>query len=458
MTYPFLGYFVTAAYLLAVVLIGWRGQSLARDSDMFNIFGRRAKSIRATAGYLGLVGGGELITITQLGYSNGWGVLWFLGGVSIGLASLAFIAKRLKSIADIRKINTLAGFYADQYGVFAGYAATIIFCLSLGSLLTLQFIVGSNLLASLLGLPAWLSILLMGGILTSYLVPAGIVAVLSTDVLRTFMMSLVLIVIVVVAVTSLQGDAFVQRAVDPMPQPDGVIYFILGFFGAVAAADVWQTIFASKSNEVLRSSLLSAAAAFTAIGSLLAVLGMITRILVPELQVGETAFVIAATKVVPEYLAPFVAVLVAGSVMATADTEIWVLSTVLISNFRPTSADEGAGQSVASTQLKRATRVVIPVVTGLAMLAAYLSADAQAIYTGLLSLLSASGVAILVAIFGRPSSRSVTWSLWGGLLSYLLLSLFYSFDIPIVLTLVPLAVAAGGFLIGAAQKKSFTTE
>jgi solute:Na+ symporter, SSS family len=443
-----LGIGLIAVYLAAVAIIGWRGNAIARDSDMFNIFGRRAGIIRATAGYLSLIGGGELITITQLGYGNGWGVIWFLGGVSLGFVALASLSARLKNIADRRGINTLAGYYADQFGAWSGYASTVIFVLSLGSLLTIQFIVGSELLSALVGIPRVVSIVVIGLVIISYLLPAGLVAVLSTDVLRAIMMSVVLIIVVVVTAVSAPGSTTTVHF-DSIPQPDAAIYVVLGFFGAVAAADVWQTLFASKDHRVVGWSLIYGAVAFMAVGVLLAVLGMITRVAIPDLPADTPAFVASATRVVPSVLAPLVAVLVTGSVMATADTEIWVISTLLLSNLRPSVAS-GDNSIIGSTDdLKRLTRYVIPLVTVAAMLAAYLSADAQAIYTGLLSLLSASGPAIIAMIFLRPTNRSVALSLWSGLLAYLALSVAYNFDIPVKYSLLPLVIACVAYVIGA---------
>jgi len=437
------------AYLICVTAIGWLGHSLARESDMFNIFGRRAKTIRATAGYLSLIGGGELITISQLGHDNGWDVFWFLGGIAIGFAVLALSAGRMKKIADDRKINTLSGFYADQFGMAAGIAATVIFVLSLGSLLTIQFIVGSQLLTALFHIPALLSISLIGLVIIAYLLPAGIVAVLSTDVLRAAMMSVVLAVIVYFTAAHV-GVTAPPSAFQPLPQPDNVIYLVLGFFGAIAAADVWQTVLASQSTRVLRNSLLYGAVAFLAVGALIAKLGMITRAALPNLDPNTPAFIAAATHVVPGVLAPLVAVLVTGSVMATADTEIWVISTLLLSNIRPSFAqnERDAGLIQNSGDLKRATRWLIPVVCIAAMVGAYFSADAQAIYTGLLSLLSASGVAILAALFLRPRGYSIALSLWAGIIAFVALSVMYQFAIPLVQSLIPLGAALLGYVLG----------
>jgi Na+/proline symporter len=460
MSIPVIAIAGIAVYLASVTVIGWLGYSLARESDMFNIFGRRAKTIRATASYLGLIGGGELITITQLGHDNGWDVFWFLGGIAIGFVLLGLAAGRMKSVADGRRINTLAGFYADQFGPAAGIASTIIFVLSLGSLLTIQFIVGSQLLAALFHIPVVISILVIGAVIISYLVPAGIVAVLSTDVLRAVMMSIVLVVIVYFTGAHI-GSSAPPGSFQPSPAPDNVIYLVLGFFGAIAAADVWQSVLASRDIKVIRTSLFAGAVAFLFIGALLAELGMLTAAAIPHLSADVPAFIVAATRVVPGAFAPLVAVLVTGSVMATADTEIWVISTLLLSNFKPSLAG-GETNSVGlirdSSDLKRITRWLIPLVAISAMVAAYLSANAQAIYTGLLSLLSASGVAMLGSLFLHPKKLSISFSLWAGLLAFVILSLVYTFNIPIIQSLLPLVISAIAYAFGAVMPQRFQRE
>lgn len=444
MTPMSLGAGAIGIYLIAIAVVCWRASRLARDASMFNIFARSAKTIRATSGYLGLIGGGELIAITQLGYTNGWHALWLVSGVVVGTFVVAYIAPRLKAIADARGINTLSQFFADQHGAAAGYASTIIFLLSLGSLITIQFIVGSDLLASLIGIPRAASIAILGIVILSYLLPAGIVAVLSTDVLRAVMMSIVLVMIVGFAAfnsSSLGPDH--QVAFDAIAFPENATYLALGLFGVIAGADVWQIAFASDNSRVIRRSLALGAVAFVAVGGLLAVLGQLTRVAYPVLPPEVAAFVVATTKVMPAALAPLAAILVTGSVMATADTEIWVIAS-LVANLLAGADGKSprSAQPQRDQQLRRLTRWVMPFVTVVAMLNAYFAADAQAMYTGLLSLIGAGGPATLSAAFVRSPSSSVAWSLWLGLSAFGLLTLYFGLAMPLELALVPPAVAA----------------
>src|SRR5258708_4884303 len=126
---------VVTIYLAATIYIGWRGRTLAANGDMFNVFGRRAGTLRAASGYLSLIGGGELITICQLGYDNGIDVFAFVGGIAAGFLFLAFFSERVRLIAAKQGVTTFAGYFNDQYGASASIAITVVFLLSLGSLL-----------------------------------------------------------------------------------------------------------------------------------------------------------------------------------------------------------------------------------------------------------------------------------------------------------------------------------
>src|SRR5690348_8909927 len=87
------------AYLVAVLWVGLLGHKLARSGDMFNIFGRRAHAVRAASAYVGLIGAGELITFSQLGYENGFEVLWLLCGFATGFMVLLFLSAKVRLLA-----------------------------------------------------------------------------------------------------------------------------------------------------------------------------------------------------------------------------------------------------------------------------------------------------------------------------------------------------------------------
>lgn len=134
MTPQIAGMLAIAAYLAAVIWVGLFGHKLAQSGAMFNIFGRKARAIRAASAYLGLIGAGELITFTQLGYENGFDVLWLLIGFAVGFVILLLLSDKVRVVARDRKINTLAGYFNDQFGLSASVALSIVSVTSLGSL------------------------------------------------------------------------------------------------------------------------------------------------------------------------------------------------------------------------------------------------------------------------------------------------------------------------------------
>jgi hypothetical protein len=122
--------------------------------------------------------------------------------------------------------------------------------------------------------------------------------------------------------------------------------------------------------------------------------------------------------------------------MATADTEIWVISTTLVSNVRASEAGRPIEQTRPTAvgefqdELRRWTRLVIPLVTVAAVAVAYVYHDALALFQGLLILLTAIAPVILSAMFFTPSKLSVTVALWSGLAAFVVLDVVYKFAIP----------------------------
>jgi Na+/proline symporter len=444
---------VAAVYLLAIIGIGVYGRSLAVESDMFNIFGRRAGFIRAVAGYLSLLGGGELILLSQLGFDAAYDFLWLPAGWALGFLVLAAFSEHFRFTARTRNINTLSGYFADQFGNEAGAAIALIFVVSLGSLLTIQFIVGSDLLNAITGIPRTITVIVMVCIILSYLLPSGFVAVLSTDVLRSIMMTIALCVIAISAVLHTVGGAGIASAYIPLNATERSMFVILGSFGVICAADVWQTIFASRDEWTNRRALVLAALIFPCLGYLVALLGMVAKSVVPALTPGDTALVAATNHALPTALAPLVALLITGSVMATADTEIWVISSLIVSLWLPSGAVfEGAvlnGVVGFQNQAKRYTRLAMPVVALLAATLALISRSAVDLYEGLLVLLTAIAPVMCTVPFGRPHRVVIISGLWGAAVWFAVLSILRGFAIPLEESLYPALGALACMIIAA---------
>ena len=438
-----------AVYICAVVLVGLLGRKVARSGDMFNVFGRRAHSLRAASAYLGLIGAGELLTFSQLGYDNGLDVLWLLVGFAFGFLVLLLLSEKVRVAAKEREINTLVGYFRTRFGLLASAGLTMVSLVSLGSLLVIQFILGADLIASVTGLSTDGAAIIIAVVIASYLIPSGIVAVLSTDVLRAVMMTAVLIVVILVTVLSLPGLDLGRANTVPLGNLDRVSFFVLGVFGTFCGADVWQTVLASQSQKVVRRSLIAAGLGFICIGLLIALIGIITRTQIPIIQDQSPALIVAIKDVFPGPLSPLVAILITGSVMATADTEVWVISSMLLSNFLPSAS--GSSQSIEHFQskVKGLTQLLIPVVLIGAVVLAHFSRSGQALYQGLLILLTILGPSHFGIVLLNPSRFSIVLSLWAGIVGFFVISWNFSFAIPVQWSLVPLGISTIGYIVGA---------
>ncbi|MCI3133138.1 hypothetical protein [Phenylobacterium aquaticum] len=428
---------------------------------MFNVFGRRAGVVRATAGYLSLIGGGELLTLSQFGYDNGLGVLWFLGGIVAGFVVLAFVGDRIRSRAGAIGANTFTGLVRAEYGLTAASGLGSVYLIALGSLLTIQFIVGGDLLSTVTGLNPSITSIMMGAVIVSYLLAAGYVAVLSTDVLRAIMLSVVLFVALLsFQVHGLRVDRLAGAEYGALPISDGMTLLVLGVFGVICAADVWQTAIASRSKVVLQRSMFGAAAVFLVVGSLIGLLGALTRQLVPHLGTGVSALVAASTHAVSPEFAPLMALMIIGAVMATGDTEIWVISTTLL-GLRKGSPSLGEQDENFQKDAKRQTRIMIPIVTIVAVTLAFITRNAQGLYESLLILLTAVAPGVLAIVFGISNKLAVSASIWAGILSFIMLAIAFRLSIPLSYAFLPVigsAVLLGiGLLSSAVRQKSKTT-
>jgi Na+/proline symporter len=443
-----LGAVAVCAYLLALIFVAWNGRKLAAAGDMFNVFGRQAGLLRATSGYLSLIGAGELIQISQLGYDNGLALLWFPGGIAAGFVLVGVFGDTVRVRAKTIGATTLVGYVTKVFGRSAGAGLAIVFFIALGALLTIQFILGGQLLAITTGIPATITPFVMGAIIVGYLLLGGYVAVLSTDVLRLVSLAAV---VVVLSVAAAAGGAFStvfdNNLYPPLPPLDALTFFAFGLFGAICAGDVWQTVLASRSKEVLLKSMIFAAIAFVIFGLLIGSLGIATKQVLPTLPVALSPLIAATQSVIPAILGPLVALLIAGSVMATADTEIWVIASSIVSYFKPAPSGNEKKETFHSVTQMR-IRAAIPVVTCLAVLCGYLGADAKAVYESLLVLLTAIAPAMVAVLLNAVRPMAVSLGLWSGLISFFLVATHFRLAIPVEFTFLPVLCSVVALVLG----------
>ena len=192
------------------------------------------------------------------------------------------------------------------------------------------------------------------------------------------------------ALVGLLGEPHdVAARIEPLPPILWASFIITGIFAAIASADVWQRIFAAKNAAHASRGLWIGAGAMLAFGGMLVALGILA-LSAGVVSSPETAFIDTLSVSLPLWAQIVAVVLVLSTIMGTADTELFLLSSMAAKGFND---EEPQPQKV---------RMYLAAI-GLASVGVALAFDDLIlVYTWLLTALIAISPVVLASIFGWP--------------------------------------------------------
>jgi solute:Na+ symporter, SSS family len=268
------------------------------------------------------LGGGELVTLSALAYSYGFGALALFVGYAAGFILLAILTHRIRSHPDAQYYLSLPDYIYHRYGHLSGAIATVVSFFSFFALLVVQFIAAGELLAPLLGVSYTLAVAASAGTALAYLLIGGFETVLLTDVLQAA--SRLLLIPLLLAVGSKSSHINdVYPATESIPMQLALSLTLIGTFAASSSADVWQRIYAARSVTAARVGLVGGALALLGFGVLLVLVGLIARGAAVTSDPNQ-AFGSVMTNLLPDWAATIAILLVLITVMSTADTEMFL--------------------------------------------------------------------------------------------------------------------------------------
>lgn len=404
-------YTVLAVYAALVLLLAWRDRSSA-SFDAYLMGGRDAAWYGVGASIFSLIGGGEIVALTALGFIYGAPAISLFAGYALGFFALGLLSPRIRRLSGTGTFVSLPDFIHSRLGSFAGGLAFAVSFAAFFALLMIQFSAGGALVAGLTLVSYSQAVLAIGVLVTTYLFIGGFRTVIATDMLQGVARFLLVPLLVGALFQTLPepslGKFFPSAATESMSM--GVItgLILTGFFSAVASADVWQRIYAARSDRDSAFGLSFGAILMLLFGLLLVYIGVSAKVIAPA-SVADAAFSTALSGGIPPWVVTAAIALVLVSVLSTADTEIFVLTSLIgreasrEGNFKLTSIDDRSPPTWART---------IVVLTGaLSTGAALLFSDVIQVYVWLICLLLAISPAVLAGIFGRFQSTAVGMSI-----------------------------------------------
>ena len=407
---------IVTIFALLLLIIGIIARGSAASSQ-FHMDDRAVSWLRVAFSSFSVAGGGEIVTLVAFTYFFGlWGLALF-AGFSLGFWGLAAAAPRFRSLIGDYKIYSVPDFLRSRFGSFAGFVAYVYSAAAVGALLLIQLIVGGLLISTLTGVPSWVGSGLIAITVAGYIVVGGFRSVLVTDVIQSLAMIFAISALLAISLNSSPDyiQNLSQLTAQGIPFGDLTTLLVSGFFAVFGAADIWQRMLSAKSNSDARAGLSAAGIAFLAFGTLVILFGVSVTMEFPNAD-PNSAFIEVLENKIAGVFGLILTLLVTASVFSTADTELFVLSTITSREFveRDLKTD-------IPTRVSRFLVVTLLVLTFIVSLVADQLVD---IYFFLVLFFMLLGPAVICALTGRgtPMTISVALVLAGAILLYLIMS------------------------------------
>jgi Na+/proline symporter len=419
--------------------------------DEFFMAGRKAAPVTVGAALFQLIGGGEIVTVAALGYSHGFAAISLFVGYAAAFFLLGLFAPRIRARAELAKYNSLPDYIYDQFGTATGRIVAIISIVAFFALMLLQFSAAGQLLAPLIGLSYESAVVVTAAIPLIYLAIGGFKTVLVTDLLQGAAMFLLMAFF---AGVLLLQKGFVTSAAGTVPLPmfSSVSMILTGLFVALASSDVWQRALAARTDRAAKVGFFQGGTWLLLGGLLLSWLGVLAR----HLQVTDTpdlAFGALMSNALTPALQGLVALLMFVTIVSTADTEIFLLGSLLQREY---GRYAGAVDNQATGDLDNINRGrgMLIAIAVLGALVALVWRDLILVYTWLLSSLLVISPLVVASLFWRVGGKTSLFSIATNAVLFAVLALTGGLNLEnAFLIVVPggLILIAGRYLEGASN-------
>ncbi|MCI0518226.1 MAG: sodium:solute symporter family protein [Woeseiaceae bacterium] len=332
-----------AAIGIYFVVLLWIGIHVARTdrgegaSESFLAANRNMNLLQSTTSTAATdIGGGFSIAMAGLGFTLGISGSWLIAvsGLSIVMVSFLMVPK-VKRWADRVKGLTTGDLFEARFDRRTGTLAAVVIGIAWFTFVGGQVIAGGKLLQVTLDMNLTFAVVLSGAIILAYTAMGGLKAVIYTDVFQMFVLMIgIVLVAVPIGLYKVGGwDAMVTQFA-AAPETSGLMDWtavgwkqMLGWFFAIFP--IWfisiaamQRIIAARDEKTARRAFFLTGVPIEwplfAVGSTL--IGLIARMLFPDLADPELAAPTVIMELLPVGLAGVVIAAYIAAVMSSADS------------------------------------------------------------------------------------------------------------------------------------------
>ena len=413
---------VLALYLLLVLWIGYRAKARIHNLGDFLVADRKLPFYLSCATLFATwFGGGTCMGAAGAAYEDGvLGAIAdpYAAGTGLIIAGLFYVGV-LRRMELLTVTDVFSRYYSRGSEVFASILMLPVYIGWLGS----QMIAVGYVSEAMLGIDATVGTFIGAVFMVAYTRAGGLWAVTHTDFYQVIVVVVGLVVLAPIVIGAAGGWAAVVSTTPDhlwrfMPRDGGGVSWpaylgrwCLAGLGVVVGQDLIQRALASRSPSIARTSALTAGFLYLAFGSIPVLLGIVGRMLLPDLADAEMVVPALATKYLPPILLGLFIGALVSAIMSSSDSALLAAASLIGHNVIHRSRP-----SLSESQILSVTRWVTIVVAALALIIAL---QVQSIYTLMLNSWATLFVCILVpvsaALFTKRPSTPAAWaSMVGG--------------------------------------------
>lgn len=253
-------------WTILIYLGGMLAYSIVRSrtiqgQDDFMVAGRSVPAWKLVGTLLCTwIGSGSLIAGAGLAARVGLAELWMSAGAWAGIFIIYFMAGRVRRIAQF----TVPDILELRYNRWARILGTLVIVIAYTTIVGYQFRGGGFVLELVAGLPEWQGVLLTAGFITVFTLLAGMISIVSADLINGAVITLAVLVAVPWAYLHLGGSEFVATAI-----PEGHLTALSGqsplwalgiflptFLLLLGESNMYQKFFAARDESAARRAVI----------------------------------------------------------------------------------------------------------------------------------------------------------------------------------------------------------
>ena len=250
---------VVIGYLVVLMSISIWKSFMIKNQEDFMVAGRKVSTVRLVGTLLCTwMGSGSLLAGAGLAARVGFSELWMAAGAWVGIIIVFFLAGKVRRIAEF----TVPDILELRYNKYARILGTMVIVIAYTTIVGYQFRAGGFVLDLVAGIPMWQGVLLTAGFIVLFTAFAGMLSIVSVDVINGAVISLAVIVAVPIVFFSIGGSEHLTATLDPSHFTifgENNFFWAMGiflptFFLLMGESNMYQKFFSAKSEKSAKSA------------------------------------------------------------------------------------------------------------------------------------------------------------------------------------------------------------